>query len=228
MSATGIAFEIPSVFREVVPGLSPAQAEAEVRAHLEAEGGTVPPPGRIAPLAAAYEKTSALLATTDIRYAATCFRRFRGAWSVGTLTLGLSPLTYRDTAAALAGIGTVLAERGSGTDARTLELPCGTAAFTVRRPEPARVSTGGAGPDAAGSADSSAATAQLQVFIPVPPEAVPGAQSLATVVFSAPGADPWAEHWALVLPFLRSLRFVPEGVRDRAPAGAGAGWEDAA
>ncbi|MEU3709064.1 hypothetical protein [Streptomyces catenulae] len=214
MSAIGVAFEIPSVFREVVPGLSTAQAEAEVRARLEDDHGVCPPPGRIAPLTAAYERTSALLATTDLRYAATCFRHFHGAWSVGTLTLGLSPLTYRDTAAALAGIGTVLAEHGSGTDARTLELPCGTAAFTVRRPEPPRGSGGAPGP--------SAATAQLQVFIPVPPDAVPGAQALATVVFSAPGADPWAEHCALVLPFLRSLRFVPEEVR------AGAGWEDAA
>ncbi|GAA3195312.1 MULTISPECIES: hypothetical protein [Streptomyces] len=95
--------------------------------------------------------------------------------------------------------------------------------FAVRRPE--ALPTGGPEPDAATPADPSGTpggtapgAAQLRVFIPVPPDAVPGAQTPATVVFSAPSADPWADHCALLLPFLRSLRFVPRTARDGAPA----------
>ncbi|MFD9813013.1 hypothetical protein [Streptomyces sp. NPDC059080] len=219
MSAVGVAFEIPSVFREVIPGLSTEQAEAEVRARLEVDGGAGPPSGRIARLTTEYARTSALLAATGIRYAATCFGRFRGAWSMGTLTLGLSPLAYRDTAAAVAGMGAVLTEHDSGTEVSTLALPCGPAALAVRRPEPLRISTGAS--DASGAADPADASgapgdgaaldvSQLQVFIPVPPDAVPGAQTLATVTFNTPNTDHWADYCALLSPFLRSVRFVPD------------------
>ncbi|WP_405744178.1 hypothetical protein OG422_20530 [Streptomyces sp. NBC_01525] len=232
MSAVGVAFEIPSVFREVVPGLSTEQAEAEVRARLEVDGGAGPPSGRIARLTTEYARASALLAATGIRYAATCFGRFRGAWSMGTLTLGLSPLAYRDTAAAVAGMGAVLAEHGSGTEVSTLTLPCGPATLAVRRPEPLRISaeatgtSGAADPAGASGAPSDGAAldvSQLQVFIPVPPDAVPGAQTLATVTFNTPSTDHWADYCALLLPFLRSVRFVPRGTRDGAPDGPVAG-----
>ncbi|WP_399086453.1 hypothetical protein ACGH2B_08405 [Streptomyces sp. BBFR2] len=218
MSAVSVAFEIPSVFREVVPGLSTEQAEDEVRARLEVDGGAGLPSGRFARLTAEYARASALLAATGIRYAATCLGRIRGAWSMGTLTLALSPLPYRDADAAVAGVGAALAEHAAGAEVSALTLPCGPAALAVRRAD-------SPGPDEAGAPGAAAAgMAQLQVFIPVPPDAVPGAQTLATVTFSTPSTDHWADYCALLLPFLRSLRFLPRtagaGVTGAAVGGA--------
>ncbi|KUL36421.1 hypothetical protein ADL22_24305 [Streptomyces sp. NRRL F-4489] len=209
MTAVQIAFEISSAFRETTPGLDLERARAEVAARAQAQG--VNPTGaQLDAVAVEYQKLSQLLAEAGIRYSGTCFGQFEddGDLSLGNVTIGLQPLDYQDPDLAVAGITRILAaEHGQTAEVSTLDLPCGQAALVLRQSPELRLP---AEFTAAGQ-DIPIEVAQLQAFIPVPQSAVPGAQTLVTVTFSTPSTDHWADYCAMVVPFLRSLRFAPEG-----------------
>ncbi len=210
MSAVRIAFEIPSAFREITPGLNARQACAEVMTHAAAQGSDLPV-DRLEEIAAEYEKTSAMLASSGVRYCATCFGQFHDEWSMGTVAIALTPLTYRDTEIAVAGITRILAaEHGRSAEVSTITLPCGQATLVIRQPAALRLP----GEFTASGTDIPLEVAQLQVSVPVPQSAVPGAQTLVTVTFSTPSTDHWPDYCELLVPFLRSLRFLPDPAAD--------------
>ncbi|MEU5302273.1 hypothetical protein ACH4YO_05675 [Streptomyces noursei] len=204
-----IAFEISSIFRKTTPGLNVDQARAEVAAHAQARGAT-PSEAQLDEMAAEYAKVSQLLAENGVRYSATCFGTFDdGDWSTGTVTIALQPLTYQAPEIAVSGMTRILAaHHGPTAEVSAIDLPCGQATLVLRQsPElrmPAEFTASGD--------DIPIDVAQLQAFIPVPRSAVPGAQALVTVTFSTPSTDHWADYCEVLAPFLRSLRFAPEGV----------------
>ncbi|MFG2223784.1 hypothetical protein [Streptomyces sp. NPDC048644] len=214
MSAVHVAFDIPSVFRETTPGLDTQRAHAEVMAHADAQGGSDLPAERIDQMVAEYEKNSAMLAAAGVRYSATCFGQFDDEWSMGTLTIGMTPLAYRDTEIAVAGMTKIFAAKhGPNAEVSSLPLPCGLATLVIQQPTALRMPA----EFTASGEDVPIDVAQLQAFIPVPQSAVPGAQTLVTVTFSTPSTDHWADYCELLVPFLQSLRFLPDGDAGQEP-----------
>ncbi|MGW1378117.1 hypothetical protein ACWD6P_28120 [Streptomyces sp. NPDC002446] len=207
MSGVRVAFEVPSIFHRITPGITPEQTRAEVAARAQAQGAAFPDE-RIDEIAAEYQKVSALLAKVGVIYSASCFGRFDdGDWSTGTLTIGLAPLSYEDPEIPVAGMTKILAaQHGQSAEVSAITLPCGQATLVIRQsPDlrlPAEFTQSGE--------DMPIDVAQLQAFIPVPPSAVPGAQTLVTVTFSTPSTDHWADYCELLVPFLQSLRFLPD------------------
>ncbi|WP_043265884.1 hypothetical protein [Streptomyces sp. CT34] len=216
MSAVQITFEISSAFRETTPGLNPEQASAEVAARAEAQGAVLPG-GQLDAIAAEYQKVSQLLAETGVRYSGTCFGTFDddGDLSMGTVTIAVQPLAYQDTGVAVAGMTKVLAAKhGTSAEVSTIGLPCGQATLVLRQSPELRMPA----EFAASGEDIPIDVAQLQAFIPVPQSAVPGAQTLVTVTFGTPSTDHWADYCELMVPFLQSLQFTPEGAPVPQPA----------
>ncbi|MEU9121334.1 hypothetical protein AB0C96_16025 [Streptomyces sp. NPDC048506] len=206
MSAVHVAFEISSLFQRTTPGLDLEQARAEVVARTQGQGAAFPDE-RIDDITVEYQRISAMLAESGVLYAASCFGRFDGDWSMGSLVIGLQPLSYRDPEIAVAGMAKILAaEHGPSAEVSAIALPCGQATLVIRQsPDlrlPAEFTESGE--------DIPIDVAQLQAFIPVPPDAVPGAQTLVTVVFSTPSTDHWADYCELLVPFLDSLSFLPD------------------
>ncbi|MFI7097833.1 hypothetical protein ACIBK8_00505 [Streptomyces sp. NPDC050161] len=207
MSSVHVTFEIPSAFRGTTPGLDAEEARAEVTARAQAQGRELPD-GVIEELTAEYRKVSALLAESGVRYSATCFGQFNDEWSMGTLTIGMTPLAYRDTEIAVVGMTKIFAAKhGPNAEVSSLPLPCGLATLVIQQPTALRMPA----EFTASGEDVPIDVAQLQAFIPVPQSAVPGAQTLVTVTFSTPSTDHWADYCELLVPFLQSLRFLPDG-----------------
>ncbi|MGW8551591.1 hypothetical protein [Streptomyces tubercidicus] len=212
-----ITFDALPGFREMPIGLGVEEARDYLQDRA-AEHGQVPPAAQIDAIASDFEKSSALLAASGVVYAATCLGTIDGDLSTGTLTLGLSPLGYNAPEVAVEGIRQVMAAKHENSaDTHILTLPCGQAALVIRQVPalkiPAEVNRTGE--------DIPIDVAQIQAFIPVPQTVVPGAQTLATVTFSTPSIDHWADYCALLVPFLNSLRFLPdpEGEADAPSAG---------
>ncbi|MFI1430814.1 hypothetical protein [Streptomyces lydicus] len=205
MSAVQVSFEISPIFQRITSGLDPEHARAEVTARLHAQSAAVPDE-LIDEITAEYQKVSTMLADTGVLYSGSCFGQFDGDWSMGSLTIGVQPLSYRDPEVAIAGMTKILAaEHGRHAEVSAITLPCGRATLVIRQsPDlrlPAEFSDSGE--------DLPIDVAQLQAFIPVPPSSVPGAQTLVTVTFSTPSTDHWADYCALLVPLLNSMRFRP-------------------
>lgn len=218
MSGVHVAFEVPSIFHSVTPGLPPEQARAEIAARAQAQGAALPDE-RIDEIAAEYQKVSTVLAEAGVIYSASCFGQFGedGDWSMATLTVGLTPLSYRAPEVATAGMTKILAaQHGQNAEVDTLTLPCGQATLVLRQSPALRLPA----EFAESGEDTPIDVAQLQAFIPVPPNAVPGAQALVTVAFSTPSTDHWADYCELLVPFLQSLRFLPDQGEEAAVDGA--------
>ncbi|MFF8368861.1 hypothetical protein ACF05W_08475 [Streptomyces lydicus] len=217
MSAVQVSFEISPIFQRITSGLDPERARAEVTARIHAQGAAVPDE-LIDEITAEYQKVSTMLADTGVLYSGSCFGQFDGDWSMGSLTIGLQPLSYRDPEVAIAGMTKILAaEHGRHADVSALTLPCGQATLVIRQsPDlrlPAEFSDSGE--------DLPIDVAQLQAFIPVPPSSVPGAQTLVTLTFSTPSTDHWADYCELLVPLLNSMRFRPAQEAELgAPSGA--------
>ncbi|GGW84618.1 hypothetical protein [Streptomyces noursei] len=214
-----IAFELPSVFREIKTGMSREEARQEVVSRAAAKG-IDRPAGEIDDVTGLYERASAMLLADGVVYAASCHGEFNDERSTGTLTIGLNPLAYADESVAVEGIREVMAKkRANFAEVSLLELPCGKAVVAIQQTPALRIP----GEFTTAGQDIPVDVAQLQAFIPVPQEAVPGAQTLVTITFSTPSIDHWPEYSEIVAAFLRTLRFLPDGhdetdVRPSSPA----------
>ncbi|MFI1617069.1 hypothetical protein ACH4VT_08825 [Streptomyces lydicus] len=205
MSAVQVSFEISPIFQRITSGLDRERARAEATARIHAQGAAVPDE-LIDEITAEYQKVSTMLADTGVLYSGSCFGQFDGDWSMGSLTIGVQPLSYRDPEVAIAGMTKILAaEHGRHAEVSAITLPCGWATLVIQQsPDlrlPAEFSDSGE--------DLPIDVAQLQAFIPVPPSSVPGAQTLVTVTFSTPSTDHWADYCELLVPLLNSIRFRP-------------------
>ncbi|MFF4601742.1 hypothetical protein ACFY12_03145 [Streptomyces sp. NPDC001339] len=214
MSAVRVAFEVPTIFQRITPGLDPEQARTEVMARAQAQGVEIPDE-RIDEIATEYQKVSTLLAAAGVLYSGSCFGQFDNDGIMGSLTIGLQPLSYRDPEIAVAGMTKIFtAEHGQNAEVSAITLPSGQATLVIRQSPDLRMP----GEHTESGEDLPIDVAQLQAFIPVPQSAVPGAQTLVTVTFSTPSTDHWADYCELLVPLLQSLRFLPNADADPAPA----------
>ena len=201
-----LSFEISSAFEEIKVGLSHEEIRHEV-ASRAMERGAERTPEQLEEIATTYARTAEMLQAEGVVYAASCFGQFMDEWSTGTLTVGLSPLTYTDESVAVEGIRSIMSqERAQFAEISTLELPCGQAVLVIQQ-TPSLQIPGALTP---GGQDIPIDVAQLQTFIPVPRKDLPGEQTLVTVTFSTPSVDHWPEYSEIVTNFLRTLRFLPD------------------
>lgn len=206
MSSVRVSFEISSAFRRITPGLNAEQTRAEAAARAEAQGARLTEE-QMEAIVMEYQKASTMLAENGVCYAGSCFGLLDGDWTMGALTIGLSPLSYRTPEIAVAGMTKILAaEHGQRAEVSALTLPCGEATLVIKQSPDLRLPA----EFTEGSEDLPIDVARLQAFIPVPPSVVPGAQTLVTVTFSTPSTDHWADYCEMLVPFLNSLRFLPE------------------
>ncbi|MEU4849782.1 hypothetical protein [Streptomyces gilvosporeus] len=216
-----IAFELSAAFKEIKVGLSHEEARQEVAARAEAKG-IDRPEGEIGVVAGLYERTSATLLTEGVVYAASCHGQFDNERSTGTLTIGISPLVYADVSVAVEGIREVMKkERANYAEVSIVKLTCGQAVVVIQQTPALRIP----GEFTTTGQEIPVDVAQLQAFIPVPQDDVPGEQTLVTVTFSTPSIDHWPEYSEIVAEFLRTLRFLPDAYdenRDIRPASPGA------
>ncbi|MFD7297905.1 hypothetical protein ACFV9W_31865 [Streptomyces sp. NPDC059897] len=201
-----VTFQIPPFFQEIVPGLDPDQARAQAAARV---GHRATPLSEedLDALGVEYARASASLAAANVFYAATCLGTIDGDLSSGTLLIARQPLSYRDPRTAVTGIGEVM-ERRHGPDAavRIWDLPCGEAVLVFEQNASLRIPA----EMTASGEDFPVEVAQVQAFIPVPYEAVPGAQDMIVITFSTPSTDHWEDYSEVLAAFLRSLTFTPD------------------
>jgi hypothetical protein len=202
-----VTFQVPPFFQEIVPGLDPDRARTAAAARAGSRAAILSE-DQLDGLAAEYARASAALAAANVFYAATCLVTIGGDLSSGTLLLAREPLTYRDPGTAVAGIGEVMARR-HGTDGavRQWDLPCGQAVLVFQQSAALRIP----GELTASGEDFPVEVAQIQAYVPVPHEAVPGAQDMIVATFSTPSTDHWEEYCEVMAALLRSLAFAPEG-----------------
>ncbi|WP_306323319.1 MULTISPECIES: hypothetical protein [unclassified Streptomyces] len=200
-----VTFQIPPFFQEIVPGLDPAQARTHAAARAGDRAGTVLTEAQLDSMAAEYARASATLSAANVFYAATCLVTIDDDLSSGTLLIARHPLAHRDPETAVIGIGEVMA-REHGSDAvRIWDLPCGRAVLVFEQSAslhiPAELTTNGE--------DLPVEVAEIQAYVPVPRDAVPGAQDMIVLTFSTPSTDHWEEYCEVVAAVLRSLTFTP-------------------
>ncbi|MFJ8538572.1 hypothetical protein [Streptomyces sp. NPDC093591] len=201
-----VCMQVPPFFRPITPGLSAEEARAETLARIGEQLADLDA-GYVDQLVVDYQKASEALAAAGVFYAATCLGRINNEPSAGTLIIGLQPLSYADSDAAAVGIHEImLGKRGRRALVSTRDLPCGKAVIVIDQSPslriPAELTVHGE--------DIPIDVAQLQAFIPVSQQAVPGAQEMLVLTFSTPSTDHWAEYSEVVVDALRSLRFTPD------------------
>ncbi|MFF0018131.1 hypothetical protein [Streptomyces sp. NPDC005374] len=206
-----VTFRVPSFFREIMPGLDPAEARAQAGARIGRRADDLDDldEERLDSLTAEYARASSILEAANMFYAATCLGTINGDLSSGTLTIARQPLTYRDPHTAVIGIGELMTRRhGPDGAVRLWDLPCGQAVLTFQQSAtlriPADLTTAGE--------DLPVEVAQIQAFIPVPRETVPGAQDLIVITFSTPSTDHWEDYCGVIAELLRSVTLAPGGV----------------
>ncbi|WP_329121614.1 hypothetical protein [Streptomyces sp. NBC_01465] len=201
-----VVFEVPPFFQEITPGLDPDAAHTAAITRLGARAAALSEQ-ELDETVTTYRLASQTLADTGVFYAATCLGTINGDGSMGTLTLARQPLTYRDARIAAEGIAEIMTSRrpGGTSTVEMLGLPCGEAVLVFDRTAalriPAELTEYGA--------DIPIDVAQLQAFVPVPQQTVPGAQELVVVTFGTPSTDHWADYCEIMAALLRTLRFTP-------------------
>ncbi|MDQ8708365.1 hypothetical protein RCO28_38800 [Streptomyces sp. LHD-70] len=200
-----VTFKIPPIFQPFTPSSDAESTRAEALARM-ADWTTQTAQSELDELADTYSQTAALLDSAGVFYAATCLTEFHGELSSGTLTMASTPLSYNDARTATAGIAEILDATPSRERYITvLPMPCGQVTLAIDQSAalriPAQFSRTGE--------DIPINVAQLQAFIPVPAEKIPGAQELITVTFSTPSTHHWEEYCAILAELLRSLDFGP-------------------
>ncbi len=201
-----VSMQLPSFFRPITPGLSAEDARAEALARIGQQPVDLDA-GYVDQLVVDYQRASEFLASAGVFCAATCLGTINSEPSAGTLIIGLQPLTYADPDAAALGIHEImLGKHGRRASVSTRDLPCGKAVIVIEQSPslriPAELTENGE--------DIPIDVAQLQAFIPVPQQAVPGAQEMLVLTFSTPSTDHWVEYCEVVVGVLRSLRFTPD------------------
>lgn len=105
-------------------------------------------------------------------------------------------------------------KHGQRASVTTRDLPCGKAVIVIEQNPslrmPAELTETGE--------DIPIDVAQLQAFIPVPQQAVPGAQEMLVLTFSTPSTDHWVDYCEVVVNVLRSFRFAPDEQGPQEPA----------
>lgn len=201
-----VTMQVPPFFRPITPGMPAEEARAEATARVGSYA-TEMDARHLDQLVADYQKASEFLGSAGVFYAATCLGKINNEPSAGTLIVGLQPLSYPDPDIAVTGIHEImLGKYGRRALVSTRDLPCGKAVIVIEQNPSLRIP----GELTESGDDIPIDIAQLQAFIPVPQQAVPGAQEMVVLAFSTPSTDHWVEYCGVIVGVLRSLRFAPD------------------
>ncbi|KAB8168842.1 hypothetical protein FH607_006380 [Streptomyces mimosae] len=207
-------FDVPVAFDPVPVGLSPEESVEHIVARRERAGvaGTTDDTTRQATQLHALSRTLRSLGTL---FSGVAVGTIDGSYSMATLQVAASELTYGDSAetAAEGAMQSVVAARGAGWTGAVYPLPCG---------QPAAVVMGRRVYQLSGADPSAVPFSELQAFVPVPDDPSLPRQAMLTVSFSTPAAAHWETYMPLVTGLLRSLTFSATPENGDGDGGAGA------